>query len=168
MVGVGGARGRGGPDRDTSRRGLRSRTVDYRFVDDRGGEHDGSLAPGPGHVAGGRHDLRLLAGLVPPVGAPLTVTYLAAEPAVHAPFAVDADLVARHAELCAELPGGLTRLALSLLVCAWMVGNFVVRLGSHYVLAAGPPRIVLLTRGDNPFVGPDDNEHDTAAAHSAG
>jgi hypothetical protein len=147
-------------ERQTSLRGIRVRVLDYRFITADRRVHSGTLAPGPGHVADGRHDLRLVAGTTPALGAEVAVTYLPADPTLHAPFAVDDALLAHHAELSGHLPGQLAKLILAALVCAWLLRNFLVRLGSHYELSAGPPHIVLLTRGDNPFVGPaDDADH---------
>ena len=140
-----------------AQRGLPGPNLEYRFVAPDGRERRGQLAPGAGDVAQGRHDLRLLAAPVEP-GATLTVTFVAAKPTLHAPFPVDAALLARFDRLGAELRLLLARLAAVALGLSWMVWNVLVRTGGHLVLSERQPRIVLIAAGENPLVPPDGEE----------
>ncbi len=146
-----------GRRRETAR-GWRQEVVEYAFAGPDGRERRGTLAAFPGDAAAGRHDLRLLGGEPPAVGAALVVTCLADEPRWHAPFRVDASLRARLAGLEGELQRRLAVLAAVALASAYMVYNFVLRTGSHYVLSPASPRLVLITAGANPFCPPDEDD----------
>jgi hypothetical protein len=73
---------------------------------------------------------------------------------------VDTGLLERFDALSHELRRGLGLLAALAPLLAWMVWNVLVRTGSHFVLSPSAPRLVLITRGDNPFVEDDEDEDD--------
>jgi hypothetical protein len=147
-------------ERVVSMRGARRRTLEYTFQDPAGSSRRGTLAPIPGDLAELRHDLRLLMGEPAVPGAELTVTVVPDEPSTHAPFVVDTGLLERFDALSHELRRGLGMLAALAPLLAWMVWNVLVRTGSHFVLSPEAPRLVLITRGDNPFVEDDDDEEE--------
>jgi hypothetical protein len=145
-------------ERVVSLRGARRRTLEYAFVDPAGSRRQGLLAPIPGDLGASRHDLRLLADAVPAPGSQVTVTVLPDEPSIHAPFEVDDHLLERFDELSRVLRRGLGLLAALAPVLAFMVWNVLIRTGSHFVLSPSEPRLVLITRSENPFVEPDEDE----------
>jgi hypothetical protein len=146
-------------ERVVSLRGSRRRTLEYAFVAPGGSRQRGVLASLPGDVGVSRHDLRLAAAAPPVPGDELTVTVLPHTPAVHAPFPVDDRLFERFDELGLEVRRRLGFLAVLAPVFAWMVWNVLIRTGNHYVLSASGSRLVLITRGENPF-GELDEEDD--------
>jgi len=148
-------------ERFTHLRGARRRTLEYTFVDPTGSRRQGVLAPVPGDLGASRHDLRLLAGAPSTPGGGLTVTELPFEPSVNAPFRVDDHLLGRFDDLSRELRRRLGLLAALVPVLAWMVWNVLVRTGSHWVLSRSEPRLVLITRGENPFVELEEDEEDS-------
>jgi len=147
-------------ERAVSMRGARRRTLEYAFQDPAGSSRRGTLAPIPGDIAESRHDLRLLAGEEAVAGGELTVTVVPDEPSIHAPFVVDDRLLERFEALSSELRRGVGVLAVLAPLLAWMVWNVLVRTGSHFVLSPSEPRLVLITRGENPFVEDDDDDEE--------
>jgi hypothetical protein len=145
-------------ERVVSLRGARRRTLEYAFVDPAGLRRQGLLAPIPGNLGASRHDLRLLPDALPAPGSEVTVTFLPDKPSIHAPFEVDDHLLERFDELSRVLRRGLGLLAALAPVLAWMVWNVLVRTGSHYVLSPSEPRLLLITRGENPFVEDDEDD----------
>jgi hypothetical protein len=145
-------------ERVVSLRGARRRTLEYAFVDPAGSRRQGLLAPIPGDLGGSRHDLRLLADALPAPGSQVTVTVLPDEPSIHAPFEVDDRLLDRFDEQSRILRRGLGLLAALAPLLAWMVWNVLIRTGSHFVLSPSEPRLVLITRGENPFVEADEDD----------
>lgn len=145
-------------ERVVSLRGARQRILEYAFSDPAGSRRQGFLAPIPGDLAASRHDLRLLAGASPLPDSEVTVTVLPDEPSTHAPFGVDDRLLERFDALSLELRRGLGVQGVLAPLLAWMVWNVLVRTGSHFVLSPSEPRLVLITRGENPFVEDDEDE----------
>lgn len=132
-------------------RGSERQVFGYAFVDASGRRWTGRLAPVASDPAAGRHDLRLLADPALEEGQELTLTVLADHPERHAPFLVDDALLERLDAQARERRRQAAKLALTIPLFAWMIWNLLIRTGSHFELSPRDPRLVLITRGDNPF-----------------
>jgi hypothetical protein len=135
-------------------RGSERRVFGYAFVDASGRQWTGRLAPAASDPAAGRHDLRLLADPVLEEDQELAMTVLADRPERHAPFLVDDALFERLDAQSRERRRQVAKLALTIPLFAWMIWNLLIRTGSHFELSPRDPRLVLMTRGGNPFVEP--------------
>lgn len=145
-------------ERRESIRGARRRVFDYAFVDPSGRRRVGRLAPLAGDPAAGRHDLRLLADPDLRVGQELVVTFFVDRTDVHAPFVVDAGLLARLDEQARERRRQSAKLAVAIPVLAWLIWNLLIRTGSHFELSHDRPRLVLIARDVDPFADPADRD----------
>lgn len=131
---------------EPQRRGKPVPVIEYQYRDPGGLVHRGTLAARPGDASKGRHDLSLLADTGLAEGDLLDVTVNPQAPLMHAPFTLNEEFLARHR---AMLDARLRALLLSLagaVICAWLVWNVALRLGSHFEHSTDP-RIVELTSG---------------------
>lgn len=133
-------------------RGSERQVFGYAFVDASGRRWTGRLAPVASDPAAGRHDLRLLADPALEEDQELAMTVLADRPERHAPFLVDDALFDRLDAQGRERRRQAAKLALTIPLFAWMIWNLLIRTGSHFELSPRDPRLVLMTRGGNPFV----------------
>jgi len=128
------------------RRGKPILLVEYQYRDPGGYVQRGALAGRPGNASKGIHDLSLLPDTELAEGDPLVVVVHPRTPLLHAPFDLDEGFLARHqALLDARRRSVLFSLA-GLTVCAWLVWNVALRLGSQFEHSSDP-RIVEITSG---------------------
>jgi|GEM_PF-2960248 hypothetical protein len=131
---------------EVQRRGKPIPVVEYQYRDPRGFVQRGALVGRPGNASKGTHDLSLLPRTELNEGDPLVVVVHPETPLLHAPFALDEEFLARHQALVEARRDSVLLSLAGLALCAWLVWNVALRLGSQLEHSSNP-RIVELTSG---------------------